>query len=212
MYLYAGHAFPGALVNGIQKRLDLLVAGPLLGPTQLAFYSVGAQGFQALMSLPRALTGLLTRSLCKADRSNAYLLASSATKKVLLYMSLPALAATALGPWLLPLVYGASFSAAVPAFVILVWASVFSGGQTCLQTLCYGLGKPGLASMSQILISIVKILLLMWLVVPYGITGCALATVFSAIFGFTLQVWQTKSLSKQFTLIPEIICDVKKDA
>lgn len=192
MYQYAFHGYPGVFVNGIQRRLDVLIIGPLLGTKELAYYSVGAQGFQALMSLPRALTGLLTRSICRAHEGDAHVLAMSVTRKVLLYMGGIAIPLSVFGYWAIPLMYGPAFKAAVLPFALLVWAAVFTGGVTCLQSLCSGRGKQGWVSMAIIFVAIVKVLLLMWLVAPYGISGSAAATLLSSVFGFGLQWMQSR--------------------
>jgi O-antigen/teichoic acid export membrane protein len=194
MYGFALQGYPAALLNGLQKRLDVLIIGPALGATQLAYYAVGAQGYQALMSLPRALTGLLTRSVCKAGASGAEVLAFSITKRAMTYMSAIALVGSFVGFWAIPLLYGNLFKAAISPFIVLIWASVFTGGTTCLQTLCFGRGKPGAASVNVVVTTAVKLLLLLVFVARFGILGCAMATLLSAVFGMIFQLKQVRTL------------------
>lgn len=196
MYRFALKGYSASLINGVQKRLDLLIIGPLLGAAQLAYYAVGAQGFQALMSLPRALTGLLTRSVSKADEATAaQAITFLVTKKTIGYMSLVAFVVSIVGFWAIPVVYGPSFAAAVPPFIVLVWASVFAGATVCIQTLCFGRGKAGAASINVGVTAGLKLLLLFAFVARFGILGCALATLFSAVFGLVFQVKQARALT-----------------
>lgn len=195
MYRFALQGFPSILINGIQRRVEVVVIGPLLGVTQLAYYSVGAQGFQVLMSIPRALTGLLTRSICRAHKNDAPALALAVTKKLIASMSAIAILASLTGYVAVPFVYGGEFKAAVAPFALLVWAAVFSGGSACLQTLCTGQGRPGLVSVNVLATALIKILLLMILVTSFGIVGCAVATLVSAICGLLLQWWQNQRLT-----------------
>jgi O-antigen/teichoic acid export membrane protein len=195
MYRFAMKGYPAALINGVQKRLDLLIIGPMLGAAQLAYYAIAAQGYQALMSLPRALTGLLTRSVCKAGETGAQHVAFSITKRAVGWMSVVALLLTIAGVWAIPLVYGSDFRAAVPPFVLLAWASVFTGAAMCLQTLCFGRGKPAAASLNVMITAVLKILLLFLLVAPFGIVGCALATLLAAILGLAFQFKQVRGMA-----------------
>ena len=194
MYRFAMKGYPAALINGVQKRFDLLIIGPMLGAAPLAYYAIAAQGYQALMSLPRALTGLLTRSVCKAGDTGAQHVAFSVTKRAIGWMSIVALLLTVAGFWAIPIVYGGEFRAAVPPFIILAWASVFAGAAMCLQTLCFGRGKPAAASLNVMITAALKILLLFLLVAPFGILGCALATLLAAIFGLAFQFKQVRGM------------------
>lgn len=193
MYKFSLKSYPGVFITGIQRRLDILIVGPVLGATQLAYYAIGSQGYQVLMSVPRAMTGLLTRSLCKANCEDATGLAMLVTRRVALYISLLAAALSLVGFWAIPIVYGPAFTAAIPAFIMLVWAAVFSGASSCLQSLCMGRGKPEAASLNLFVTAGLKIAFLIFLVRPMGILGCAVATLLSAMLGFLLQHLQVRN-------------------
>jgi O-antigen/teichoic acid export membrane protein len=165
----------------VNAQLDQLVLSQTVAPADLGRYAIAV----SLTSLPIPLVAAIgnvafprlasQRAMTsQTDRlQRAAVLVSAAIAAVLL----AALAAGA--HWLVPLVFGSAYRAAVPLLWILTPGAVFLACGQVVGDLLRGRGRPSIVAWSQGLAAIFTVLLLLALLPLVGVYGAAIASTVS---------------------------------
>lgn len=159
----------------ILKRVDTFLVQAFLGTAAVGIYSVSRVPFDTVLTVPRAVSGLVAGEASGADTAAAGTLVAKVTRNVL-WIMLAVVAPIALGaPWVVPAFYGERFAEAVPALEILLLAAVFFGVAISLQTYFVGVGKPGLNARFTLVAGLANAGLSCLLIPRLGLVGNALA-------------------------------------
>lgn len=163
------------------KRLDNFLIGWFLGPAPVGYYSVALTAYDAVLSIPRALSGLVAGEGAKREPGAAATLVAGATRRATLLL-VGVSAAGALLAWpLVPLVYGADFARAVPPLQLLLAAAVIVGWTVLVQTWFVSVGRMGVTGGLTLLAGIGNLLLSLWFIPIWGLVGSALATLLASV-------------------------------
>jgi len=172
----------GASVSSqLFKRSDTYLLAYFLTPRAVGYYSIASIAYEAILSIPRAFAHLLTGEAAGRAGTAAAALVARAARNMLWLMLVAALLVAIPAPWIVPLIYGADFSAAVAPLLVLLLAAVLVGFTICLQTFFVGVGRPGLNGTFTLIAGVVNLVLSVWWIPRYDIVGNAWATALGAV-------------------------------
>jgi O-antigen/teichoic acid export membrane protein len=166
-----------------------LIAYFLADTSELAFFAVAASVAAMLRMLPEALSGALLPQLAGLEESEVKVLAARACRHGLLWVGGLLLAAGAIAPLAIPLLYGEPYAASTVPFLVLLPGVWLYAMQRVFSSYFVALGHLGPVIRSQVLASILSVALNVWLIPLMGILGAALATVVSAGVGVAVLTW-----------------------
>jgi O-antigen/teichoic acid export membrane protein len=96
---------------------------------------------------------------------------------------------TAASPWMVPLVFGAGFSPAVPVIGVLVLCYVLSVSGSVAGAALSARGRPGLRSFGMAVSAVLYVAAMVALVPPWGAFGAALAMFFGTVIPSYLNIY-----------------------
>ena len=180
---YGVRAWPGSLAAGLNFRIDQILVTYLAGEATLGIYATAVNASELLLYLPNAAANALTPATAMATRAVQTAAVLRAFRMVTVLTTATVLPAAALGPVLIPLVFGPRFEPSVVPFLCLLfgtfgWAavSVFSGGLLAAAS-------PGRSAFG-LLTSLVTGVALDFVLIPsVGATGAALAASIAFVAG-----------------------------
>lgn len=172
------------------KRLDNFLIGWFLAPASVGYYSIALTAYDAVLSIPRALSGLVAGEGAKREpRAAAVLVASATWRATILLLGVSMIGALLAWP-LVPLVYGADFVRAVRPLQILFAAGVLVGWTILVQTWFVAVGRLGIIGGLTLFAGIANLGLSMILIPAWGIVGSAVATLLAGFVSALLHgVW-----------------------
>jgi O-antigen/teichoic acid export membrane protein len=167
----------GELSHVANTRMDQTLIAAWLPPAQLGLYVAAVGAANVSTAFTNAVRTVVTPRITQQGSVEGgvdilravfgkYLLLSAAGTVVLMVAV----------PFLIPIVYGASFSAAGRPAVVLVIAGFFFGAKSILAGGAQALGSPWIASRAEIVAVLVTIGGLFCLLPSMGIMGAALAS------------------------------------
>lgn len=195
-------AWPGALADLANQRLDQLLMIPLLPPRQLGLYAVATTvavagtapaGAIASIVFPRVVAGNL-HVLAPAFRTTA----------LVLVFTQGTIALTC--PYAIPILFGASFTDSVPLILILLPAWLLTALTPILAYALAGSGYPGTGSVAQILGLACTAIGLAISLPTLGATGAAITSLFAAAAVLAVLVRSTRrhlAVSGRELLVPQ---------
>jgi len=169
------------------KRIDTFLVQGFLGTAAVGYYAVARVPFDAVLTVPRALTGLVVGEASAAGDAGAGPIVARVTRNVLWLMLLAVAPIAAGAPWVVPWLYGADFAASVPSLGLLLAAAVLFGAAISLQPYFVGIGRPWINSACTLGSGVASVGLGLWLIPLLGIEGNALASLAGAALFFVLQ-------------------------
>jgi O-antigen/teichoic acid export membrane protein len=176
----------GSVGSQMFKRVDTYLVAYFLNAGAVGHYSIASLAHEGLLSIPRALAHLLSGEVAGQSATKAAALAAQAARTLLWVLLGVSLVIAIPAPWVVPLIYGADFTAAVAPLLILLPAAVLVGYTMCLQAFFLGIGRPGLNGVFTLTAGAVNLALSIWLIPRLGIVGNALATAVGAVVLFAL--------------------------
>lgn len=138
---YGARATLVALGDAALLRADYLLAAPIIGLTKLGIYAIADQ-ISHLMAMVGLLAGKMMLPESAADSEGGRSLAKLglACRLLVLALSLGSLVAIAVGPWLIPALFGPEFAPAYAAMLILLPAALLKGLSALISTWLAGRG------------------------------------------------------------------------
>ena len=167
---------PAAVGAQMFKRADSYLLAYFIGPAAVGYYSVASMAYDALLSIPRALSHLLTGEASELTSARSAVLISSASRNVTVIMFGFSVVVAIFAPLLVPLVFGADFIVSVAPLFVLLTAALFLGSAMCIQTYFLGRGRPDLISAIVLTGGVTNIVLSAILIPRAGLVGNAVAT------------------------------------
>ncbi|MBO3700886.1 oligosaccharide flippase family protein [Roseivirga sp. E12] len=175
--------------NALFSRIDYFVIATYIDLETLGYYSVAKFFYQALMSLPLSINGLLLGTFSEKGTKQSRSLNNKVFKYMLLIMGVVVVVGIFVGPYLIPLIYGAEFAASIEAYTLLLLAAFFIGSSSTFQVFFTGIGRPEVTGKIGLSGGLIKLAFTILLVVNYSIFGIALATLISAVAIFLLRLY-----------------------
>lgn len=170
----------------IFKRGDNFLLAYFLDVNAVAYYSIGVNLYEVILSLPRAISGLLAGEAAGGPEQKAGALVARASRGVVWSMAVAALALGFASYWLIPPVYGADFDQARAPALILLASAVLLGFAFNVQNYFIGVGRPGIIAILGLIAGAANLALSIVLIPAAGIVGNALATLLGSGLALTL--------------------------
>jgi O-antigen/teichoic acid export membrane protein len=166
-----------------------LIAYFLADPSELAFFAIAASVTRMLRMLPEALGGALFPQLAGLEERQVAALAARACRHGLLWVGGSLVAAGAIGPFAIPLLYGEPYAASTVPFLVLLPGVWLYAMQRVFANYFSALGHLSPVIRSQVLATVLCVVLNVWLIPLMGILGAALATLVSYGAGVLDLTW-----------------------
>jgi len=189
----------------IFKRGDNFLLAYYLDLTAVAYYSVGVSLYELILTLPRAVSGLVTGETAARAKESAGEFVARASRGVIWVMVAAALVLAPLSYLVIPPIYGEDFTEARAPALILLASGVLFGFTLSLQSYFTGIGRPGFNALLSFPVGALNLVLSVILIPREGIVGNALATLLAAAFSFALFLFWFRRLSRtplRSTLFP----------
>jgi len=192
---YGLRMWAGSLSGVVLSRLDQTVMAPLGGVDELGLYAVAVSvaGLVAIVNLA------VREVMFSADAANDDI--ESLARSARLSTAATAAGAVVVGAtasWTVPLLFGAEFTTAVPATLLLLAAAVLGNSGSVAGISLAARGRPGLRSASLAVASVVNVAAVILLVPHLGAVGAAAAT----LIGNTISGWGCVYLLHRITGVP----------
>jgi O-antigen/teichoic acid export membrane protein len=169
----------GSLIDLLNLRLDVAFLGAIAGPAALGVYTVASK-FAELVQLPGlAVNYVLYPDFAKQDRATAGRRTARMILPALGVSALAALTLALLTSVVLPPLFGDAFDGAVRSTYILLAGLVTYGVSGLVMAYLYGVGRPGIASISQTAGLLATVAFDLLLIPRHGAVGAAIASAIS---------------------------------
>lgn len=180
LYSYGLRYCFGELSGTISAWADRAVIAGILSPADLGLYVVVQSAAQVLLIVGTTIATLLFPKAAGMNPQMAIKFTVRNTIRGTVIAICIAIPAIMLGPRLLGLVYGPSFRSGSLIFAVLIGASLCSVVFTILLQGLLAVGRPGLASLTQIIGTSASFLFLITATPRFGLLGAATANLIAA--------------------------------
>ncbi len=169
----------GNILLYFNYRLDFLLVGVFLNPTQVGLYSAAIAISEAIWRIPNAIGIALFPKISHSEIEEGNLLTAVMTRNTVFLVSLASLPFIIFGKGLVSVILGAEFLACLPALWLLLPGVVIVSTSRVLVHYFNGCGKPLVNGLGG-LVSLALMILLDILLIPrWGIAGAAVACTIS---------------------------------
>ncbi|WP_029088373.1 oligosaccharide flippase family protein [Brevibacterium album] len=190
---YGGRVWFGAIAGILLSRVDQLLLLPLSDVREVGLYVVAVQVADLVLVFNNAIRDVMFRAE-SADPRAARL--ASASRLSTMLTGATALGVGVVSIWMLPILFGQEFAAALPVLVILLVGTVLGNPGSVAGVGLSSRGRPGLRSWSLLIACIASVSVLFLLAPSYGAVGAAIATLVGNIVAGGLNlVWLQKHFS-----------------
>lgn len=163
----------------LNARLDQLVLSVVVPSTAVGQYALAFSLSQLATPFTQAFGEIAFPSMAASRAGRQEKIKKQALAGSLVVALLVLLPLMLAAPWLIPTIFGAGFSAAVPSFLILAPAGVILAMNRVSESVLRGQGDPFPAAIGEAIGALGTVILLLLLVPRLGIEGAALASLFS---------------------------------
>lgn len=168
-------AWVGSLARLLNFRTDQILLGLLASEATLGIYAVAVNASEALLYLPAATAMALLPVAARADpHTQAEQTLRAFRSTALVTAGLVAVAA-ALGPLLLPVVFGTAFDSSVEPFLLLLPGALGFAATAIFSSALMASSSPGRSSLGPFVSLVVGVALDLLLIPRFGASGAAAA-------------------------------------
>jgi O-antigen/teichoic acid export membrane protein len=197
LYSYGLRYSIGNFAGTLSSQADRVVIAGFLRPGDLGLYVVALAVSQLLSIISSTVTTILFPKAAGLEQESAMRLTIQSAIQSGIAAGVMAVPLIWYGPWLLGLVYGAQFHAVGFSLTFLIAASALSVVCSVLLQGFMAIGRPGMASLSEV-IGVVASISLLWLLTPlYGLPGAALSVLISTLLRLAIPIAALVALRKQ---------------
>ncbi len=191
---YGLKTFPGQLVQFLTYRIDLLLLAYFWTNREVGVYSVAVFMAELVWYIPQAaITVLLPRVSAAAGTPGSLALTARTIRHTVLWSVLAAGGLAVAAPLAIPLLYGRSFAAAVPAlWILLAGVTALAPGKLAVIHLA-GIGKPQYYTYLALAGIGFSLALDLALIPRFGIVGAAAASAAAYGLSGTLALYWLRS-------------------
>ncbi len=178
-------------------RLDQAVIGLFLAPRALGLYAAALAVTNLPAFISRGIATITLPQVAHAEAGDRRGEAGSYFRLSIILTGLVVLALEIVAGWLVPFFFGAAFEDAVPLTRILLLGSFFTGARRVLADSASGMGRPGLASIAELISWAVLVPTLVVLVQIWGVEGVAAAITISTAVSLLALILLIRSVDKR---------------
>ena len=172
---YGVRAWLGGLAHLLNARVDQVVLGLLASQAALGTYAVAVNASEILFYLPSAVSTALLPVVARSSGA-ARVESTLRVFRLVMLVTLAAVGiAAAVGPVLVPLVFGAVYAGSVGPFLWLLPSAIGFVASAVFSSALLASGAPGLSSLGPVTSLAVGISLDLLLIPRLGATGAAMA-------------------------------------
>jgi O-antigen/teichoic acid export membrane protein len=166
-------AWFGTLSDALNDRLDQVITAFIASQAVLGFYAVAVNASEVLLYLPGAAATAVLPLAARSDARGRVERVLRVFRSVMLVSLVSVALGAALGPLLLPLVFGGSFGDSVTPFLLLLPATLGYVALSIFSSALVASGAPGRSSLGP-LVSLLLTTALDFILIPrYGASGAA---------------------------------------
>jgi O-antigen/teichoic acid export membrane protein len=178
-------AWLGGLAHLLNARVDQLLLGLLASQAALGTYAVAVNGSEILFYLPSAVATALLPVVARSDGAAGVERTLRVFRAVMVVTTTAVVLAAALGPFLLPLVFGQAYAGAVQPFLWLLPSAFGFAASAVFSNALLASGAPALSSLGPLVALTVGVALDILLMPGLGATGAAIAASAALLCGGT---------------------------
>ena len=172
---YGVRAWLGGLAHLLNARVDQVLLGLLASQAALGTYAVAVNASEILFYLPSAVAAALLPAVARSSGA-AGVERTLRVFRVVMIVTLPAVvAAAAIGPVLLPVVFGSAYRGSVEPFLWLLPSAIGFVASAVFSNALLASGAPALSSLGPVVSLTVGVTLDLLLIPRLGATGAAIA-------------------------------------
>ena len=168
-------AWIGSTSRMLNDRTDQIITGLISSEAMLGTYAVAVNASEILYYLPVSSSAALLPAVAGGDESTRLERVLRVHRVVLLLTIAASLLAAAVGPVMLPLVFGHTYRSAVGPFLILVPSAVGYATMQVFSGAALGSSAPGRSSLGPVVALIAQTVLDFVLIPHAGASGAAIA-------------------------------------
>lgn len=172
---FGGKSYVQTLASTLHFRLDKYLIAYLLDPRHVAFYAIAANLSTLLLRVSDAGGTVLFPRLAASEQRDADAATARVCRHALFLTAVCGLGLAAAGPFLIPLLYGRPFAAAIPALLVLL-PGVLAMALYQILTRSFTSRARQEINIAAAVTALGLNVALNWILVPrWGIVGAALA-------------------------------------
>lgn len=172
------------LLQLLNYRLDSYLVLILVNASGVGLYAVGVSLSEGMWFIANSVAVVLLTNLTAGSEENAARMTPIVCRNTLLVTAGAAIAAGAVSPWVIPLVFTSEFEDAVLPFLWLLPGTVALAGTKILAAYVFSRGRPMINAQIAFVTLAVTILADLLLIPPFEVAGAAAAS--SVAYGCSL--------------------------
>jgi O-antigen/teichoic acid export membrane protein len=169
-------AWPGTVSSVLNVRFDQILMGLISTEAALGIYAVAVNASELLLYLPTVIAMTLLPRIAREDPAAGVERALPAFRAAVLFGAVSIAVAAAVGPLLLPLIFGDAFQPSVSPFLLMLPAVIGYSAMSIFTNALLASSSPGLSSLGPIVSLAVGTALDFALIPAHGASGAAVAT------------------------------------
>jgi O-antigen/teichoic acid export membrane protein len=181
-------AWLGGLAHLLNARVDQVLLGLLASQAALGTYAVAVNGSEVLFYLPSAVATALLPVVARSDAAAGVERTLRVFRAVMVVTLAAVLVAAALGPVLLPLVFGEAYAGSVEPFLWLLPSAFGFAASAVFSNALLASGAPALSSLGPVVSLAVGVALDLVLMPTLGAVGAAIAASVALLAGGAVAV------------------------
>jgi O-antigen/teichoic acid export membrane protein len=186
-------AWIGGLSRLLNARTDQIITGLISTEATLGIYAVAVNSGELTYYLASAAATALLPAVAASDPKVRVERTLRAYRATVLLTLMGMVASAALGPVMLPLVFGQAFRPAVGPFLILIPSAIGFATQGLFSQAALASFAPGRSSLGPLVALITQTALDLVLIPRSGASGAAIAATTALIVGGAVSVWAYRS-------------------
>ena len=203
---YAAKSYVGQATSMFFLRADVFFLNYFAGPSAVGVYSVATNLAEKLWLLSNPVSSAVYSQITGAEREDAVRLTTLTARALLVLNGLAAVALLALSFLLVPIVYGAEFTAAVGYLALLLpGVVIYAVCQPYSQFFVGQLGEPEVSSRIAAVMMVLSAVLYVTLIPVMGAAGAALGSTVSystALIGYGWLMPRATGVTLREMLVP----------
>jgi O-antigen/teichoic acid export membrane protein len=184
-FRFGVRAWLGSLSDMLNDRLDQILVALIASQAVLGVYAVAVNGAEILLYLPGAAATAVLPLVARSGADGPKHVLGAFRSVVLVTIASVAVGA-ALGPILIPLVFGSAFDASVVPFLLLLPGAFGYAALLVFSNALVASGAPGRSSLGMLGSLVVTVALDLLLIGRYGASGAAAAATAGYLLGGAL--------------------------
>jgi O-antigen/teichoic acid export membrane protein len=168
-------AWIGSLAHFLNARADQVLLGLIVSEAALGIYAVAVNAAEMLFYLPSAAAAALLPAAARAHPLGAAERTAQTFRIVVLVTAVAVAAAALLGPWLLPVLFGAPYRMSATPFLLLLPGAFGFAASAIFSSALLAARAPGLSSLGPLVALAVGVTLDLILMPAHGAAGAAAA-------------------------------------